>query len=170
MRVRGAGWLGGAGLRGLVHNEVWRAGYGFYVFGAPGLSLSHAPLGPDLSLSLGTPWGAGVDAYAGRFFHFGPIAAYADLRVGGTFAKVDVDVRSAMLGEVQTMTRKLATPLVAPRIGAMIPLGRGLSFDISGSATPFGMERASLFAGISFMPPGQDDAAKRNSPASGTRR
>src|SRR5262249_30007820 len=96
-------------------------------------------------------WGWSLEAYAGRFFHFGPIAAYADLRLGAAGAKLDIDVRSTVLGDVQTLSRNLITPLIAPRVGALIPLGQRFSFDVSASGTPFGLERAALFVGVSYQ-------------------
>jgi hypothetical protein len=151
LRLRGEGLLAGAGFRMLGTNGIWRGGMSLAFFGVPGVSLAHAPLGPDLTLSLQEPWGMSAEAYGGRFFNFGRAAVYADLRLGMTVAKIDVDVRSAMLGDVQTLSRSFLTPLIAPRVGALIRLGRGFSLDVSGSATPVGLERASLCVGFSYL-------------------
>jgi hypothetical protein len=151
LRLRGSGSFTGGGLRMAgVSEKHLRIGWGASFFVTSGVELGHAPLGPDLRLDADRPWGAQVEFFGGWALPFGRFTPYLDLRVGAQFTRTSITVRSAQLGEVQTMSRPFITPLLAPRLGVKILLAKPVSLDLAGSMSPIGIERASIYAGLTF--------------------
>lgn len=151
LRLRGSGAFTGGGLRMAgVWEKHLRIGWGASFFVTSDVALAHAPLGPDLHLEAGRPWGAQIELFGGWALPLGRFTPYLDLRVGAQFSRTSITVRSDQLGEVQTMNRQFTTPLLAPRLGVKILLAKPISLDLAGSMSPFGIERASVFAGLTF--------------------
>lgn len=150
MRYRGAGTLTGGGLRMHLVSDGWRFGWGASFFGVSGVTLDHAPLARGLHLTLGRPWGASIELTGGYAFDLGRFVPYLDLRVGAEMVRTHIDVRSDRIGAVQTLDRQMTLPIIAPRAGVKIRLAGPVALDVSWSASPFGVERASFFAGLTF--------------------
>lgn len=153
LRLSGFGvFTGGAFNYAITYDHRIRGGMGFDFFDVGGTSLTHGPIGKDLTFTYHRPWGSDVEVFAGRSFDLGRFRPYLDLRLGATFVKTSIDVRSARVGEVATLTSALVTPLLAPRLGAQVRLTDRWALEVAGSFSPIGAAQASLFAGISFSP------------------
>ena len=151
LRLKGAGAFTGGALSGtFVYARSFRFGLTFAAFSIPSVTLTHAPLSSDLSLSLPKPYGFTVECSPGWEFHFGPFVPYAEMRLGIAFVVPSVDVRSRQMGAVATLERAVVTPIIAPRAGLQLRLNEWLAFDVSASLSPVGVETLRLQAGIVF--------------------
>ncbi|MFT3767750.1 MAG: hypothetical protein QM820_20030 [Minicystis sp.] len=151
LRLRGNGTLTGGALWGtFVYKRGLRIGFGAGFFDIKGLGIQHAPLSRDLDFSLGSTWGAQLEGFGGYGFDFGRFVPYADLRVGVHFVKAAVDVRSDTLGSLQTINMWRMTPILSPRLGVKLRLTDWLGLDVSVSASPIGVERLSVYGGLTF--------------------
>jgi hypothetical protein len=150
MRLQGRGTFVGGALSGTFVVSSFRFGVTLAAFSVPNVTLTHAPLSPDLSLSLQRPYGFTVDASPGWEWHFGRFVPYAEMRLGVADVVPSVDVRSARLGPVQTLSRPIITAVVAPKIGLQYRLSEWVALDVSGSISPVGAEMMRLQAGVVF--------------------
>jgi hypothetical protein len=151
LRLEGRGAFTGGGLSGtFVYAHGFRFATTLTAFAVPGVSLVHAPLSPDLSLSLQKPYGFMMDFAPGWELNFGHFVPYVDAVFGVAVVNTSVDVRSVRLGPVQTVHRSLTTPIVAPRLGLQYRLGEWVALDVSASISPVGVELLRLSAGLTF--------------------
>lgn len=139
--------LGGALGITAVHENGVRIGVVGTFFGLSRTSFSYAPL-DAFAFSMGQPWGLEVELTGGYALHLGPLMPFLDLRVGVGFAAAEIQARSAELGSTVSLGRRAVTPVLSPRLGLQVHVFGPLAIELSGSASPIGIERYTGSAGI----------------------
>lgn len=151
LRLQGRGAFTGGALSGtFVYAHSFRFGTTISAFAVPSLSLTHAPLSSDLSLSLPKPYGFTVDCTPGWEWHFGRLVPHVGARLGVGVISTSIDVQSIQRGAVQTLTRDLSSAIVAPELGLQFRLNDWVALDASASISPIGIEMLRLSAGLTF--------------------
>lgn len=157
LRLQRRGAFTGGALSGtFVYARSFRFGVTMSAFAVPSLSLTHAQLSSDLSLSLQKPYGFTVDCTPGWEWHFGRLVPHVGARLGVAIVATSIDVQSVRRGAVQTLSRDLASAVVAPELGLQLRLTDWAAVDVAASISPVGLEMLRLSAGLTFkMNPGQ---------------
>lgn len=156
LRFQGRGAFTGGALSGtFVYARSFRFGTTISAFAVPSLSLRHAQLSSDLSLSLEKPYGFTVDCTPGWEWHLGRFVPHVGARLGVAIVATSIDVQSIQRGAVQTLSRDFRSAVVAPELGLQLRLNDWAAIDVAASISPVGLEMLRLSAGLTFkMNPG----------------
>jgi hypothetical protein len=149
LRLDGAGWGAGGGVRALIQGDYGirgRIGIGAYHLGDVGLIHDELPAG--VSVALARLSMLDFELALGKAFDARYLYPYIEVvnRFNVLSAVVDINIE----GYGSTGSNELAafSYTLAPRIGAFIPLDDDVFIDVSGQYGLFGVERAAGFVSL----------------------
>jgi hypothetical protein len=153
VRLVGNGAFDGAALHATARIDRLRIGFEEAVLVGSGFDVKSGTLPDGFSVTNGTIWGGRFELSLGRELVSSDaskdaIAPYVDLRVGLSFVTSNLQLHSVQWGALGSTSYTLVTFLLAPRVGARIPLGENTFVDVNGSYAIFGLERATFSAGL----------------------
>lgn len=148
-RLAGDGSLMGAGTRMTLQGpRGLRGGLGLQVFGASGGDLGHDALPGGASADLGRMFVVDVELFFGFGIDAVVFEPYFELRGAADLVFAEVRFTGEPYGLLSTSSYFAASPTLAPRLGAFVPIDQDFYLDVSGQYGFLGIERGGLSVGF----------------------
>ena len=153
VRLVGNGTFSGGALRAVVRCDRLRIGLEEALFVGSGFDVRSGALPSGFSATNGSIWGGRFELSIGRDLvaedaPTDAITPYVDLRLGLSLVTTNLQLHSAQWGGLGDSSYGIVAPFFAPRLGVRVPLGEAGFLDLNGSYAIFGLERATLGAGL----------------------
>jgi len=148
-RLAGEGSLMGAGMRLTLQGRTGlRGGLGMTLMGASGGDLGYDRLPSGVGAELGRLWVANAELFFGFGIDAVVFEPYFELSGAADFVFAEVRLTGEPHGLLSTSNYFAASPTLAPRLGAFVPVDGDFYLDVSTQYGFFGIERGGLFVGF----------------------